>query len=426
MCSHCYSFGSRQTAHNETKAPTIPDNVLSHDAAPQRLMAGNACDVARSSGRDAGVVARVAIFALLMTAAFVSPSRAQQTSAPVPVGVVKAERKPVTPSLDFVGRVDAINRVEVQARVTGFLEAVLFKEGDPIKEGDPLYRIESGLFQAAVEQAQGALERSKAAKELSAVQLQRAQELLDKNAGTVVARDQQKASDDQAAGAVLSDDAALATAKINLGYTDITSPIAGKISKTNVTKGNLVSPNSGTLTTIVSQDPMYVTFPVSQRDFLRARETKTKLDVGAIKANLRFADGTIYDQTGRINFVDVTVDRATDTVLVRATFPNPASILIDGQFVRVRVDLESGSAKEQVVVPQAALIADQEGVYVFVVEDGKAVVKRVKPARETGTGVALESGLNGDEEIIVQGLQAVRPGASVRATPLQPTLNQGG
>jgi membrane fusion protein, multidrug efflux system len=426
MRSHCYSFVSRQTAHNETKAPTIPENVPSHDAAQRRAMDGNARHFARSSGRDAGGAARVAMCALLMTAAFVSPCHAQQTSTPVPVGVVKAERKPVTPSLDFVGRVDAINRVEIKARVTGFLEAVLFKEGDAVNEGAPLYRIEKGLFQNAVQQAEGALERSKAAKELSAVQLQRAQELLDKNVGTTVARDQQKAADDQAAGQITSDEANLATAKINLGYTDIVSPITGKVGKTNITKGNLVGPDTGTLTTIVSQDPMYVTFPVSQRDFLRARETKTKLDVGAIKANLRFADGTIYDQTGRINFVDVTVDRATDTVLVRATFPNPASILIDGQFVRVRLDLESGSAKEQVVVPQAALIADQEGVYVFVVEDGKAVVKRVKPTRETGTGVALESGLNGDEEIIVQGLQAVRPGASVRATPLQPTLSQGG
>ncbi|SHN82806.1 efflux RND transporter periplasmic adaptor subunit [Bradyrhizobium erythrophlei] len=426
MCSDCYSFGSMQAAQKETKAPTIPGNVLSHDAARQRLKAGHACCVARTSGRDAGAAVRVAICALLLAAAFVSPSRAQQASAPVPVGVVKAERKPITLSLDFVGRVDAINRVDIQARVTGFLEAVLFKEGDAISEAAPLYRIEKGLFQAAVEQAEGALERSKAAKVLSALQLQRAQELLDKNVGTVVARDQQKAADDQAAGAVLSDDSALATAKINLGYTDITSPIAGKISKTNVTKGNLVSPGSGTLTTIVSQDPMYVTFPVSQRDFLKARETKTKVDLSALRASLRFADGTIYDQPGRINFVDVTVDRATDTVLVRATFPNPASSLIDGQFVRVRVDLESGSVKEQVVVPQAALIADQEGVYVFVVEDGKAVVKRVKPTGGTGTDVALESGLNGGEEVIVQGLQSVRPGAPVRATPLQPALNQGG
>jgi len=111
---------------------------------------------------------------------------------------------------------------------------------------------------------------------------------------------------------------------------------------------------------------------------------------------------------------------------VRATFPNPGSGLIDGQFARVRIELQSDAAKEQVVVPQAALIADQEGTYVFVVEDGKAVVKRVKPTGGIGTGVAVESGLNGGEQVIVEGLQAVRPGVAVRATPLQPALNQGG
>jgi membrane fusion protein (multidrug efflux system) len=369
---------------------------------------------------------RVAIFALFVAGGLALPSHAEEAATVVPVGVVKAERKAVGATLDFVGRVEAIGRVEIKARVTGFLEAVVFKEGDPIKEGDPLYRIEKGLFQAAVEQAQGALERSKAAKELSALQLQRAQQLLDQSAGTVVARDQQKAADDQAAGQIMSDEASLATAKINLGYTDITSPIAGKVGKTNITKGNLVGPDTGTLTMIVSQDPMYVIFPVSQRDFLKARETGTKLDIGAIKAQLRFADGTIYDHAGRINFVDVTVDRTTDTVLVRATFPNPDSGLIDGQFVRVKIDLQSDTAKEQVVIPQTALIADQEGPYVFVVEDGKAVIKRVKPTREIGTGVVVDSGLNGGEEVIVQGLQGVRPGAPVRATPIQPVLNQGG
>jgi membrane fusion protein (multidrug efflux system) len=372
------------------------------------------------------LVMRITICAILAAVAYVLPSHAQQVPAAVPVGVVKAERKSVTPSLDFVGRVEAINRVEIKARVTGFLEEVLFKEGDAVKEGDPLYGIEKGLFQTAVKQAEGALERSKASKELTTVQLQRAQDLVEKSAGTVVARDQAKAADDQAAGQITTDEASLETAKINLGYTDIVSPIAGKASKTNITKGNLVGPDTGTLTVIVSQDPMYVTFPVSQRDFLKARETGTKLDVGAIQAQLRFADGTIYDQTGRINFVDVKVDRTNDTILVRATFPNPDASLVDGQFVQVRVNLESGSVKEQIVVPQAALIADQEGVYVFVVEDGKAVVKRVKPLREIGTGVAVESGLNGDEQVIVQGLQAVRPGAAVRATPLQSPLNQGG
>ncbi|MBV9970582.1 MAG: efflux RND transporter periplasmic adaptor subunit [Xanthobacteraceae bacterium] len=350
-------------------------------------------------------------------------SAQQQQPAAVPVGVVKAERKPIADTLDFVGRVDAINRVEIKARVTGFLEEVLFKEGDPVKEGAPLYRIEQGLFQAAVEQAQGSLERSKASKALTEIQLQRAQDLMDKNAGTVVARDQAKAADQQAKGALLSDEANLATAKINLGYTEINAPIAGKISKTNVTKGNVVSPSTGTLTTIVSQDPMYVSFPVSQRDFLKARESGNKVDVTGINVRLRFADNTYYDQIGRINFVDVSVDRATDTVLVRATFPNPTGALVDGQLVRVTA--ETGTPTEKIVVPQAALIADQEGVYVFVVEDGKATVRRLKVSGEIGADAIVEQGLSGGELVIVQGLQGVRPGAAVRATPIQNALKQG-
>jgi len=366
---------------------------------------------------------RVAFCAVLLIAGLVLPGNAQQQPTAVPVGVVKVERKPIAEAQEFVGRVEAINRVEIRARVTGFLEEVLFKEGDTVKEGAPLYRIEPGLFQAAVEQAEGALERSRAAKALSEIQLQRAQDLVDKNAGTVVARDQAKAADQQAQGALLSDEANLATAKINLGYTEINAPIAGKIGKTNVTKGNVVSPQSGVLTTIVSQDPMYVTFPVSQRDFLRARQTGDKVDVAGINVRLRFADNTYYDQIGRINFIDVTVDRATDTVLVRATFPNPSGLLIDGQLVRVTA--EAGTPTEKVVVPQAALIADQEGIYVFVVEDGKAVVRRLKVSGEIGPDAIVEQGLAGGELVIVQGLQGVRPGAPVRATPMQGALNQG-
>jgi membrane fusion protein (multidrug efflux system) len=155
---------------------------------------------------------------------------------------------------------------------------------------------------------------------------------------------------------------------------------------------------------------------VSQRDFLRARERHDKVAVADIKAQLRFADGTVYDQIGSINFVDVTVDRSTDTVLARATFPNPASGLTDGQLVRV--NLEIGAAQEKVVVPQAALIADQQGVYVFVAEDGKAVVKRLKVGAGSGTDVIVESGLNAGDLVIVEGLQGVRPGAPVRANPL--------
>jgi membrane fusion protein (multidrug efflux system) len=366
---------------------------------------------------------RTAICAIFIVCGVVAAALAQQAPpAAVPVGVVKAERKPIEKTFDFVGRVEAVNRVEIRARVQGFLEAVLFKEGDTIKEGDPLYRIEKGMFQAAVEQAEGALLRSKAAKTLTEAQLARAEDLLAKNAGTAVARDQAVAADEQAKGQILSDEASLQTAKINLGYTDIVTPVSGRIGRTNITKGNVVGPDSGPLTVVVSQDPMYVTFPVSQRELLKAREDAHQVDVRAIKAKLRFADGKTYDQTGQINFVDVTVDRATDTVLVRATFPNPDGALIDGQLVRVT--LESGTPQEMVVVPQSALIADQEGVYVFVVEDGKAVVKRIKPGGESGTDAVVQDGLSGNEQIIVEGLQGVRPGIPVKASPVMTTLKR--
>ena len=367
---------------------------------------------------------RLAICAVLAVCGFSIPVQAQQREAPaVSVSTVAAERRPISKTLGFVGRVEAVNRVEIRARVTGFLDAVLFNEGDPIKEGAPLYRIEKGLFQAAVEQAQGALERSKAAKTLSVVQLKRAEDLLKSNAGTAVARDQAQAADQQADGAVMTDEANLQTAKINLGYTDITAPVAGKISRTSVTKGNVIGPQSGSLTMIVSQDPMYVTFPVSQREFLRAQESGHQVDITGIKVRIRFADGTVYDQMGAINFVDVSVDRTTDTVTARATMPNPKGALIDGQLVRV--DPEAGTPVEQVVVPQAALIADQGGVYVFIVEDGKAAVRRLKLGGESGSDVVVQEGLSGGEQVVVEGLQGVRPGMPVRATPLPTAVGRG-
>ena len=361
----------------------------------------------------------IGAFAILL---YVDTSARAQQAAPaaIAVGTVAAERKAIARSGVLVGRVEAVQHVEVRARVTGYLEEVLFKEGDLVKEGAPLYRIEKGLFEAAVALAEAAVERSKAAKVLTDLQLRRAQELLDKNTGTVVARDQASAADQQADGQVMGDQANLATAKINLGYTSIVSPIAGKIGKTNITKGNVVDPNSGVLTVIVSQDPMYVSFPVSQREYLAARERKA--NVGTAKVRVRFSDGTTYAEVGEINFVDVSVNRSTDTILVRATLPNPNGVLIDGQLVQVVLD--SGAPEERVLVPQAALIADQAGIYVFVVEDGKAVVKRLKTGSDVGADVVVDQGLNGGEQVIVQGLQAVRPGAPVQAAPLPQTLNR--
>jgi len=343
----------------------------------------------------------------------------ENRSAPVPVGVVKAERKATSQTWDFVGRVEAINRVEVRARVTGYLEDVLFTEGQQIKQGAPLYQIEKGLFEAAVQQAEGAAAKTKAAYDLAVLQLQRAQELLDKNTGTVVARDQARAAVDSAKGSMLIDEGNLKQARINLGYTDITAPAAGEIGKTNITKGNVVGPDSGPLTVIVSQDPMYVTFPVSQRELLEVRE-KGGVDVKHLKVSVRFSNGTLYDQQGTVNFIDVTVDRTTDTVLVRATMPNPTGKLVDGLLMRVLI--EGGTPQERVLVPQAALISDQQGIYVFIVENEKAAVRRIKVGNESGPNVVVEQGLSGGEQVIVQGLQSIQAGTSVRATPVMGTL----
>jgi membrane fusion protein, multidrug efflux system len=267
------------------------------------------------------------------------------------------------------------------------------------------------------------LARSKAANTLAQLELNRAEELLKRDTGTVVTRDKSLTQVQTTQGQILADESNLNTAKINLGYTAIDAPISGKIGRTRITKGNVVGPDSGPLTTIVSQDPMYVTFPVSQREFLRVRQSEVaQVDPGKIGVQLRFSDGSTFDQTGHVNLLDVSVDGATDTITARAVMPNPKGRLIDNQLVRVVLD--SGNAEEKVVVSQSALIADQEGVYVLAVEDGKAVTKRLKLSGENGAGVVVEDGLSGGEQVIVQGLQGVRPGAAVRATPMMRSASE--
>lgn len=211
-------------------------------------------------------------------------------------------------------------------------------------------------------------------------------------------------------------DANLKSANVNLGYTEIKAPISGEIGRSKLTKGNVVSPDSGSLTEIVSRDPMYVTFPVSQRVFLDVERQKGREQAFAVR--VRFSDGSVYDQTGKINFIDVTVNQATDTILVRATFPNPQGKLIDGQLVRVLVD--SDKPQEKLLVPQSALIADQQGIYVFVVEDGKAAIRRVKPGGQFGAYSIVDEGLKAGDQVIVQGMETLRAGTPVLATPAPP------
>jgi len=345
-----------------------------------------------------------------------------QTPVPAIVGTVLVSKRPVTKALGFVGRIEAMNKVEVRARVTGYLQAVLFKEGDKVAEGAPLFRIEREPFDAAVQQAKGNVLKAKGALANASLQRARAQELLARQTGTAAVRDVRVAEEQTALGDVAVAEAQLDGAMINLGYTQITSPIAGIISRTNVTKGNVVGPDSGVLTTIVSQDPTYVVFPVSQREFLRLENEKRKMAGDVLKVSLRFSDGSTYDHEGKINFVDVTVDKSTDTITVRAIVPNPDGMLIDGQLVQVTV--EGGKPQEKVTVPESALLADQQGVYVFVVEDGKAQVRRLKLGGEIGGDSIVESGLTGGEQVIVEGVDRARPGGPVTASPVMPLTDR--
>jgi membrane fusion protein (multidrug efflux system) len=347
----------------------------------------------------------------------VSFSALAQAPQAVPVGVIVAAKQPVTQGTTFVGRVEAMQRVEIRARVTGYLDEVLFTEGETVAAGAALYRIEQPPFKAALHNAQGSLLQAQGTLTNATLQRQRSEELVKTSAVSVADRDSKIAAEQQAQGQVMQANADLQTAAINLAYTEITAPIAGRIGRTSVTKGNVVGPQSGVLTQIVSIDPMYVSFPVSQREFLRLEQQGRSMEqikqLAAVKIN--FADGSSYDHDGKLNFVDVTVDRGTDTVLVRATVDNPQGRLVDGQFVRVGV--QGNQAAKKVVIPQAALVIDQQGTYVFVIQDGKATVRRIKTGGEAGRGVVVEDGLQGGEDVVVEGLQTLRPGAAVTASP---------
>jgi membrane fusion protein (multidrug efflux system) len=343
----------------------------------------------------------------------------QQTPAAIPVGATPAQLRAVNAGNEFVGRVEAVERVEVRARVTGFVKEVAFKEGSQVKAGDVLYKIEPDTFEAALQHAKGALVEAQGRYANATAQLARTQELVKTDAASRALLDVRVAEQTAAQGQVIVADANLKTATVNLGYTVITAPIGGEVGRTHFTVGNVVGPDSGPLTVIVSRDPMYVTFPVSQREFLALERSEQKKDLQkALTVRIRFSDGSLYDQVGHINFIDVTVNRETDTVLVRATIPNPAGKLIDGQLVRVAVETEKPT--EKVLVPQTALVIDQQGPYVFIVEDGKAVVRRLKLGGEFGPYVIVEEGLKGGEQVVVQGSENLRPGAAVSASPVPP------
>ncbi len=347
---------------------------------------------------------------------------------PPAVGVVQAQRRPVIESSEFVGRIQSINRVDLVARVTAFLQERHFTEGAEVHAGDVLYRLERPPFEAQVAAQAAQVAQANAVLQNNSIKLNRAQSLLSGPAGQQSNVDDAVSAQRSQAATLAGAQAQLRLSQVNLDYTEIKAPIDGKISRTTVTEGNVVSPSSGVLATIVSQDPMYVLFPVSVRAALDLRDRYAdKGGFSAVTIRLRLPNGKDYDQPGKLDYVDPTVAANTDTLTFRGRVPNPLRNgqqagspgdreLSDGQFVTVT--LQGVAPVVQLAIPRAGVLSDQQGSYVWVVGDGnKAEQRRIQLGQSTPDQAIISAGLKEGETVIVDGVQRVRPGAVVNPAP---------
>ncbi len=366
------------------------------------------------------VVSLLTIAGLLLTGV-----AAQSTDTEPPSVVVDRVASQVVEEVDsYVARVEATTTVELLARVTGYLEVQNFTEGGFVKKGDLLYQIEKAPYEAAVAKAKAELEGAEATEKNGELYLERQQQLLKQG-------DVPQATVDEATAELGADRAAtnqakadLQTAQINLGYTDIVSPMDGRIGISAIDVGNVVGPSDGVLATINSVDPIYVVFFISEQALLEERRKGLiKENTSSLKARITLADGEVYSETGTVEYVDIEVQESTDTVKLRASFPNPAALLLPGQFVNV--SLEDPQAKAVVTVPQTALQLDNKGHFVFVVDDKDTAQRRdVTLGRQTPGAWVVEKGLTAGEQVIVQGLQKVHAGAKVK--PIEGTAQSDG
>ena len=335
------------------------------------------------------------------------------------VGVRPAAMKGVSQSFEFVGHIKATDKVDARARIEGFLEKVAFHEGQDVKAGDLLYQLEQPPFQAQVNTAKANVAQLEAQHRNAELTLGRAQYLIKTVAGQQSNVDSALASERALAAQIDGARAQLQTAEINLGYTEIRSPISGRIGRTAYTLGNLVNPASGVLATIVSQDPIYVLFPVSVRDLEIIREARRNEEGGLAKIDIRIrlSNGKEYPQRGVWNLTDPQVDQQTDTLIMRAIVPNPERQLVDGQFATAVI--RERREAPRLLVPQAALQVDQSGYYVLVVDDQhKVQQRRIQTGPNQDTDVVITSGLREGENVIVDGIQKVRPGQVVQEATL--------
>ncbi len=344
-----------------------------------------------------------------------APPAQQQSAAPPAVFVTRVERRPIAQEAAFIGRVEAIDKVDVRARITGFLYARHFNEGDQVKAGELLFTIEQAPYAAEVALRQAQLDQAEAELRNASLQVERGRELVRTNNIPQSTLDERIAAEGQARGQRDGAKAQLDQARIQYGYTEIRVPFDGRAGRSPLSPGNVVGPETGVLVTIVRDDPIRVSFPVTQRELLRVRRAGGG---GADRTEVlvRLPDGTMLGQVGRLEFLDVTANRSTDSVLVQASVPNPQRLLTDGQAVTVVV--READPRQAITIPQAAIQIDQQGPFVLVVGEGNRVeVKRIRSTPGPAGQVVVTEGLEVGQMVITEGAQRARPGQPVTPRP---------
>jgi membrane fusion protein (multidrug efflux system) len=361
----------------------------------------------------------------LATAALAGCNRkapAPPAAGPVEVGVVTIEPTAVTLSRELPGRISAFRVAEVRARVNGIVLKRLFTEGADVKEGQPLFLVDPAAYDAALDSAKATLARAEANVANARVQAQRYSELVADNAVSKQEYDNAMAAMKASEADVAAGRAAVETARINLGYTTVRAPVSGRIGRSAVTEGAYVQQAQATLLATVQQlDPVYVDVSQSSAEVLRLRrdlaEGKLQRAGGreAARVKLVLEDGREYPQEGALQFADITVDPTTGSISLRALFPNSRAELLPGMFVRAR--LEEGVNPQALLVPQQGVARDQKGLPTALVVNAEKKVERRQLVTERAIGDAwlVSSGLKAGDQVIVEGLQKVRPGAEVKA-----------
>ena len=338
---------------------------------------------------------------------------------PPSVGVAAATLREVTPSIELVARVEAIDSVDLIARVNGFLFSREFEEGATVKEGDLLFRIEREPFEAIVAARQADVERAVATLLNARLQRERIEPLVARNSASQAELDQAIAAQQEATAARSAALAALQSAEIDLGYTEIRAPFEGRIGRANFSEGAVVGPAAGPLARLVRIDPIFVNIPVTDRAMLAVRQAQTSNDFAPY---LRLADGTVLEEPGEFQFFDPEVNATTDTVRVRALFDNPDGVLLPGQFVTVKA--RARQPEQALVIPQVAVQQDQAGRLVrTLTDDDRVQVTRVTLGDRIETDWVVLSGLEPGQRVIVDGIQKARPGMVVQ--PVSSELYSG-